>query len=85
MGGYYKQAGGFGDNEPGLPLRCKLYQVAQKEGGIRRICGMGIRYGGEGISFLRKNRGRIICGRVLSQSTQNKRTSLAVWTRPHTQ
>ena len=35
------------------------------------------RAGGEGISFLGKSRGRVICGRVLSQRTRNKRTSLA--------
>ena len=59
----------FGYNEQGLTLRSKLYQVAQKGGSHRRRCGSGTMYGGDGISFLGKSRGRIICGRVLSQRT----------------
>ena len=49
----------FGDNEPVLSLRSKLYQVAQKGGHIR-ICGMGNMYGGEVISFFGKSRSIII-------------------------
>ena len=71
----------FDENEPGLSLMSKLYQVAQKGGGShRRICGMGKMYDGEEITFFGKSRGRIICSRVLSQKTQGKkRTSLAVF------
>ena len=51
----------FGDNEPGLFLRSKLYQVVQKGGSHRIICGTGKMYGGEVISFFGKSRGIIIC------------------------
>ena len=39
----------FEENEPGLSLRSKLYQVAQKRGIHGRIWGLGKMYGGEGI------------------------------------
>ena len=35
-------------------------------------------FGSEGISYLRKSRCRVICGRVLSQKTRKQRTSQAV-------
>ena len=61
----------FCNNEPGLSLRSRLYQVA-KEGGHRTICGISTMYGDESISFLWKSRGTIICGRVLSQRTRKQ-------------
>ena len=64
-----KDVSRFEVNEPGLSLRSKLYQVAQKGGIPGRICGTGKMYGGEGISFFWKSRGRIIFSRILSQRT----------------
>ena len=62
----------FGDNETGLSLRSKLYQVAQKGGSLRRIWGTGMMYSGEGIFFLGNSRGRVICSIVLSQRTRKQ-------------
>ena len=60
----------FEENKPGLSLRSKLYQVAQKKQGIHgRICGTGKMYGCEGISFFGKSRGRIIFSIIFSQRT----------------
>ena len=57
----------FEGNEPGLSLRSKLYQVAQKGGIHGIIFGTGKMYGAEGISFFGKSMGSIILSIILSQ------------------
>ena len=61
----------FGENEWGLIVfKVQIISSGSKKGGIHgRICRTGKMYGGEGISFVGKSRGRIIFSRILSQGT----------------
>ena len=63
----------FDEDEPGLSLRSKLYQVAQKRGINRKF--LRNRYDEgifEGISFFGKSMGIIICSSVLSLAVLDK-------------